>query len=66
MTSTVGFRPTREDERILREAARPGETKSDVLRRALRLLDHEAWLARFHEDAEKLKDEDPNAAPDGW
>src|SRR3954447_13074838 len=36
VTSTVGFRPTREDERILREAARPGETKSDVLRRALR------------------------------
>ncbi len=66
MASTLGFRPTPEDERILREAARPGESTSDVLRRALRLLDHEAWLAQFHRDAEIVKDEDLNAEPEAW
>lgn len=66
MTSSIGFRPTLEDERILREAARPGESKSDTLRRALRLLDHERWLEQFHTDAEKIKAEDVNAEPEAW
>lgn len=65
-TSTIGFRPTPEDQRILREAARPGESTSDTLRRALRLLDHERWLAQFRADAEGLKDEDLSAEPDAW
>ncbi len=62
MSASIGFRPTSEDERILREAARPGETTTDTLRRALRLLDHERWLERFRADAKALKDEDVNAA----
>lgn len=66
MSTSIGFRPTAEDERILREAARPGENTSDTLRRALRLLDHERWLERFHTDAEKLKDENLSAEPDAW
>lgn len=66
MSSTIGFRPTPEDERILRESARPGESTSDTLRRALRLLDHERWLERFHADAQRIKDEDLNAEPDAW
>lgn len=66
MTTSIGFRPTREDERILREAAQPGESTSDTLRRALRLLDHERWLAQFRADAEVLKDEDLNAEPEAW
>lgn len=66
MASTLGFRPTPDDERILREAARPGESRSDVLRRALRLLDHDAWLAQFHRDAEGLKHEDVNADTEAW
>ncbi len=66
MASSIGFRPTAEDERILREAARPGESTSDTLRRALRLLDHERWLERFHSDAERLRDEDINAEPEAW
>jgi antitoxin ParD1/3/4 len=66
MAASIGFRPTAEDERILREAARPGESTSDTLRRALRLLDHERWLAQFHADAERLKDEDVNAEPEAW
>lgn len=66
MSTSIGFRPTAEDERILREAARPGESTSDTLRRALRLLDHERWLEHFHADAEKIKDEDVNAEPPAW
>lgn len=66
MSTSIGFRPTAEDERILREAARPGESTSDTLRRALRLLDHEHWLERFHADADKLKDEDLSSEPEAW
>lgn len=66
MAGTIGFRPTPDDERILHEAARPGETTADTLRRALRLLDHEHWLEQFRSDAEALKDEDPNAEPEAW
>jgi antitoxin ParD1/3/4 len=66
MPSPIGFRPTEDDERILRETARPGESTSDTLRRALRLLDHERWLAQFRTDADKLGDEDVNAEPEAW
>jgi hypothetical protein len=66
MASTIGFRPTQDDERILREAAQPGESTSDTLRRALRLLDHERWLQQFRADADALKDENLTAEPDAW
>ncbi|MGQ0624057.1 MAG: hypothetical protein ACT4PP_05290 [Sporichthyaceae bacterium] len=66
MPTPIGFRPTRDDERILREAAHPGESTSDTLRRALRLLDHERWLTQFHTDAEALKGENVNAEPEAW
>ena len=66
MPASIGFRPTLDDERILRESARPGESTSDTLRRALRLLDHERWLAQFHADAEALTGEDINAGPEAW
>ncbi|MEI5583447.1 MULTISPECIES: hypothetical protein [unclassified Agromyces] len=66
MGTTIGFRPTQDDERILREAAQPGESTSDTLRRALRLLDHERWLEQFRADADTLKDENLNAEPEAW
>lgn len=66
VAATIGFRPTADDERILREAAQPGETTSDTLRRALRLLDHERWLMQFRADAETLANENLNAEPDAW
>ncbi|TAM69226.1 MAG: hypothetical protein EPN48_07475 [Microbacteriaceae bacterium] len=66
MPTSIGFRPTPDDERILREAARPGERTSDTLRRALRLLDHERWLAQFRADAQTLKSEDVNTEPEAW
>lgn len=66
MPPSIGSRPTPDDERILREAGQPGESTSETLRRALRLLDHERWLAQFHADAEALKGEDGNTDPEAW
>ena len=66
MAASIGFRPTPDDERILREAARPGESTSETLRRALRLLDHERWLAQFRADAEAIKDEDLTEESEAW
>jgi len=66
MPTTIGFRPTPEDERILREAARPKESTSETIRRALRLLDHERWLEQFHRDAQRLRDEDLTNEPEAW
>lgn len=66
MSTSIGFRPTQDDQRILRDAARPGESTSDTLRRALRVLDHQQWLEQFHADAEALKTENLNAEPEAW
>ncbi|MGL5816191.1 MAG: hypothetical protein ACRCZD_16735 [Phycicoccus sp.] len=66
MPAPIGFRPTPDDERILREAAQPGESSSDVLRRALHLLDHERWLTQFRSDAATLKGKNLDAEPDAW
>lgn len=66
MRKTIGFRPTEEDERILREAMRDDERTADVIRRALRLLDREAWLARARDDAERLAVEDLSSEGDAW
>lgn len=66
VSTPIGSRPTAGDERILRAAALPGETTSDPLRRALRLLDHDQWLARFRVEADGLADEDLTAEPDAW
>jgi hypothetical protein len=66
VAKTIGFRPTEEDERIIREAMREEERTADVIRRALRLLDREAWLARARTDAERLSDEDLSAEADVW
>ena len=63
---SVDHRATVDDERILHEAARPGESTTETLRRALRLLDHDRWLEQFRADAEVLKDENLNAEPEIW
>jgi negative regulator of replication initiation len=42
MPTTIGFRPTEEDQRIIDAVTQEtGESASDALRRALRLLDRE-------------------------
>jgi antitoxin ParD1/3/4 len=66
MARTIGFRPTEEDERIIRAAMRDDEHTSDVIRRALRLLEREVWLSRARADAERLAGEDVSAERDVW
>lgn len=66
MAKTIGFRPTTEDEAIIRATIRDNEHTSDVIRRALRLLEREAWLSRAHADAERLADEDLSHERDTW
>jgi hypothetical protein len=66
MATTIGFRPTEEDERIIQAAMRPDERTSDVIRRALRLLDREVWLSQARMDAERLADEDLSDDKDAW
>jgi antitoxin ParD1/3/4 len=64
--TTIGFRPTEEDARIIEAATREGESTSDVIRRALRLLEREAWVTRARADAERLADEDFSGEGDAW
>jgi hypothetical protein len=63
---TIGFRATEEDERIISAHRREGESTTDVLRRALRLLDREAWEDKARRDMHRLKGEDLSAEPDAW
>jgi Arc/MetJ-type ribon-helix-helix transcriptional regulator len=66
VATTIGFRPTEEDERIIRAAMRPHERTSDVIRRALRLLEREVWLTQARSDAERLAEEDLSTEADAW
>lgn len=66
MTDTIGFRPTEEDKRIIEAAMEAGEHKSDVLRRGLRLLEKEVWLAKARADLDRIRDEDLSDEPDAW
>lgn len=66
MARTIGFRPTEEDEKIIRAAMRSDERTSDVIRRALRLLEREVWLRQARQDAERLSAEDLAGERDAW
>jgi Arc/MetJ-type ribon-helix-helix transcriptional regulator len=66
MASSIGFRPTPEDERILAAATREGESTTDVIRRALRLLEREQWLTQAHADAQDLTAEDLTSEDAAW
>jgi hypothetical protein len=63
---SVGFRPTEEDLRVIEANRRHDEKTSDVIRRALRLLDREAWEERARADMHRLKGEDLSAETDAW
>ncbi len=65
-TSQVAFRPTEEDRRIIEAAKRPDEGVTDVIRRALRLLEREDWLKQARADAERLADEELSTEEDAW
>lgn len=60
---TIGFRPNAEDQRIL-DASPDGS--STTIRKALRLLDHERWLAEACAQAFATRDWDPNSEPEAW
>jgi Arc/MetJ-type ribon-helix-helix transcriptional regulator len=66
MARTIGFRPTDEDRKIIEAAMGENEHTSDVIRRALRLLEREVWLSRAREDASHLADEDLSSERDAW
>jgi hypothetical protein len=63
---SVGFRPTEEDLRVIEANRRKDEKTSDVIRRALRLLDREAWEERARADMHRLRTEDLSTEPDAW
>jgi hypothetical protein len=63
---SVGFRPTQEDLHVIEANRRKDEKTSDVIRRALRLLDREAWEERARADMHRLRDEDLSAEADAW
>jgi antitoxin ParD1/3/4 len=63
---SVGFRPTEEDLRVIEANRRDDEKTSDVIRRALRLLDREAWEARARADMHRLRTEDLSGEADSW
>jgi Arc/MetJ-type ribon-helix-helix transcriptional regulator len=67
MASTqIGFRPTDEDQRIIKAAMRKDESTTDVIRRALRLLAREQWLEQARADAKRLAHEDISDEKDAW
>ncbi|MFI6908463.1 hypothetical protein ACIBKY_44895 [Nonomuraea sp. NPDC050394] len=43
-----------------------GENTTDGIRRAVRLLDRQAWLEQARADAARLADEDLSTEPDAW
>jgi len=63
---SVGFRPSEEDLRVIEANRRKDEKTSDVIRRALRLLDREAWEERARADMHRLRNEDLSAEADEW
>jgi Arc/MetJ-type ribon-helix-helix transcriptional regulator len=62
----VGFRPTEDDLRVIEANRHTGEKTSDVIRRALRLLDREAWEDRARADMHRLRTEDLSTEADAW
>jgi len=61
---SVGFQPTPEDLGIIEANRREGEKTSDVIRRALRLLDREASEERARADMRRPSDEDLSSEQD--
>ncbi|NNH75691.1 hypothetical protein HLB23_38565 [Nocardia uniformis] len=66
--STIAFRATAADRDLVDKLAEPGETASDVLRRALRVLERERWHEQMQASADRImaSGEDINAEPDAW
>ncbi len=61
-----GFKPTEEDQRIVNENRQEGESITDVMRRALRLLDQQRWEDQARADMYRLRDEDLSDESPAW
>lgn len=68
MSNVIGFRATPDDERIISTAAFDGESKSDVIRRALYLLDRQARREQMWTDMQRVASSGENLGdlPDEW
>ncbi|WP_446223542.1 hypothetical protein ACTWPB_28505 [Nocardia sp. IBHARD005] len=66
--STIAFRATEADKELVERLSRDGETASDVLRRALRVLDRERWHVEAQADADRIVAAGENLGdePDAW
>jgi hypothetical protein len=60
------IRPAEEELRVIEANRRKNEKTSDVIRRALRMLDREAWDERARADMHRLRSEDLSAEADAW
>jgi antitoxin ParD1/3/4 len=66
VSTPIGFRPSAEDRELLARHTRAGESTTDVLRRALRVLDYQEWLEHFYRESWDARDENVNAEPEAW
>ncbi|WP_433662012.1 hypothetical protein ACQPW1_07595 [Nocardia sp. CA-128927] len=66
--STIAFRATDADRELVQQLAEPGESASDVLRRALRVLQRERWHDEMQAAADRIVASGENLAdePDAW
>ncbi|MEV0684143.1 hypothetical protein AB0I35_09780 [Nocardia sp. NPDC050378] len=66
--STTGIRFTQADQVLVERLTKPGETKADVIRRALHELERREWLIAAQREAEQIdtSDEDLGREPDAW
>jgi hypothetical protein len=65
---TTGIRFTQADKTLVARLAKPGETKADVIRRALHELERREWVLAAQYEAERIDadGEDLNQEPDAW
>jgi len=66
VANTVAFRTNDEDKRIIATLIRDGEAASDLLRRALRVMERDAARERMYADMARLASEDLSDEPDDW
>ncbi|MGW0183492.1 hypothetical protein [Nocardia sp. NPDC003345] len=66
--STIAFRATVHDRSLVEKLAREGETTSDVLRRALHVLEQEQWQTQMQAAADRIEASGENLGdePDAW
>jgi hypothetical protein len=59
----ISFRPSQYDQEVIEKS---GQSPTDAIRQALRLLDREYWLAQLRVDVESQGSFDPNVEAEAW